>query len=195
MPTLRLTPDLAQRADALLPRLDGAPELRALGKVRRSAVLRLAIEEGLAALERRFARGPEGAPPSAAGATRPPPYQDILALLRTIDERLQALEARGVEPPAAPQDRLRPEDIVTALRAIDRRDLPPAGLIPVSVLRHHLGDPPGFDQVLWELYLAQRVILHRPKKPRALPEEERQAAFYHPVTGTLHHLVSLPEAK
>lgn len=51
--SLRLSPDLLERADRLVPLVSSDPLARAGGDVHRSTVLRLAIELGLAALESR----------------------------------------------------------------------------------------------------------------------------------------------
>lgn len=49
---IRVPSTLAERADALTPILAADPELGAVGRVTRSAVLRLALARGLASLER-----------------------------------------------------------------------------------------------------------------------------------------------
>lgn len=54
--SLRLSPDLLDRADRLVPLVSADPMARVGGNVKRSTVLRLALELGLAALE---ARQPE----------------------------------------------------------------------------------------------------------------------------------------
>jgi len=53
--TLRLPSDLVDRVDALLPALNRHPELLAFGRVSRSAVVRLALADGLRRLEARVA--------------------------------------------------------------------------------------------------------------------------------------------
>jgi hypothetical protein len=52
--TLRLPPDLLERAERLLPGLGRDPRLSALASLSRSQVLRLALLEGLQVLERRY---------------------------------------------------------------------------------------------------------------------------------------------
>jgi hypothetical protein len=53
---LRLPRDLLRRAEALVPVLAEDPELRALGRMTKTAVLRLALVHGLEALEQRYRR-------------------------------------------------------------------------------------------------------------------------------------------
>ncbi|MCB9797280.1 MAG: hypothetical protein H6741_31715 [Alphaproteobacteria bacterium] len=49
---IRLPAELIERADALIPTLEGDRELRTWGRVSRAAVIRLAVLRGLEALER-----------------------------------------------------------------------------------------------------------------------------------------------
>lgn len=51
---LRLPSELVSRAEFLRPMIEKDPELRAWGRVSRSAVLRLAILKGLEALETQY---------------------------------------------------------------------------------------------------------------------------------------------
>ena len=51
---LRLTHDLLERADALIAVMAADPEVRALGMLTRTAVLRLAIARGLQDLEHQY---------------------------------------------------------------------------------------------------------------------------------------------
>jgi hypothetical protein len=57
---IRLPPKLIERADALVPRLIELPTYQGMGRVDRSAVLRIALSRGLYALEREAGapRGP-----------------------------------------------------------------------------------------------------------------------------------------
>ena len=55
---LRLTPELLAKADALVPRIEASPAGQ-WGRITRSAVLRMALTEGLTALERRYPAPPE----------------------------------------------------------------------------------------------------------------------------------------
>lgn len=66
---LRLPRDVLVRAEALVPILAEHPELRALGRLSKTVVLRLAVLHGLEVLEQR-ARRP------AARKRRPPPVTD-----------------------------------------------------------------------------------------------------------------------
>jgi hypothetical protein len=56
---LRLPRDLLERAEALVPVLADDPEVRALGRLTKTAVLRLAVLHGLEALEKRYRRSAE----------------------------------------------------------------------------------------------------------------------------------------
>ena len=56
---LRLTPELLHRAEALVRRVAKDPDVTVVGRVSRSLVFRLAIQEGLAVLERRYSSGKE----------------------------------------------------------------------------------------------------------------------------------------
>jgi len=63
--SLRLSPDLLDRAERLVPLVRTDPLVRVGGDVKRSTVLRLALELGLAALEARqppesAMEGPDG---------------------------------------------------------------------------------------------------------------------------------------
>jgi hypothetical protein len=62
--SIRLEPDISERAEAISAALGGRPEFRAF-RMTRAAVLRMAMLEGLAALEAKY----EIQPPKAA-ATR-----------------------------------------------------------------------------------------------------------------------------
>ena len=48
--SIRLPQDLLDRADALIPRLQGSPLMAAVGSVNRATVLRVAVALGLEAL-------------------------------------------------------------------------------------------------------------------------------------------------
>ena len=52
--TLRIPPEITARADALIPRLQGDLTLRAMGRISRSAVFRLALLRGLEVLEAKY---------------------------------------------------------------------------------------------------------------------------------------------
>lgn len=52
--SVRLPPKLLKRADALAAKLQKDPEVRMLGRVSRSAVLRLAVLKGLQVLEAEY---------------------------------------------------------------------------------------------------------------------------------------------
>lgn len=80
--SLRLSADLSARVDALAERLAADPRLAAAvgGRVSRSAVLRLALERGIAALEA------DAAPPAAAPV-------DVAAELAALRARLDDLAA------------------------------------------------------------------------------------------------------
>lgn len=62
--TFRLSTDMKQRIDALIPEIEKDPELAVLGTITRSKVVRLAILRGLGALEEQHvtpkARKPSG---------------------------------------------------------------------------------------------------------------------------------------
>ena len=51
---LRVSPDMEQRVDALLPKLAKDATLSAVGRVTRSTVLKLALSRGLEVLEREY---------------------------------------------------------------------------------------------------------------------------------------------
>lgn len=64
--TFRLSADMKQRIDALIPEIEKDPELAVLGTITRSKVVRLAILRGLGALEeqhRAAGKGPRKARP------------------------------------------------------------------------------------------------------------------------------------
>jgi len=65
--TFRLPRDLLERADALIERVAELPEYRAL-RITRSVVLRLALDDGLGALEARL--GVNGKSKAAGGRKR-----------------------------------------------------------------------------------------------------------------------------
>ena len=78
--SMRLPAELLQRADALIAELKMDPALSMMGKITRSKVLRLALSEGLAALESRHRLGssevelrPRASLPRARALTDPPP--------------------------------------------------------------------------------------------------------------------------
>ncbi len=54
---LRLPPAQLRRADALVRRVAKDPAVTVVGRVSRSLVLRLALQEGLATLEQRYGAG------------------------------------------------------------------------------------------------------------------------------------------
>src|SRR5919109_437958 len=56
---LRLPRELLERAEALVPVLAEDPEVRALGRMTKTAVLRLAVLHGLEALGKRYRRSTE----------------------------------------------------------------------------------------------------------------------------------------
>ena len=58
---VRVPADLARRIDSLTPTYASHPELGAVGRVTRSAVVRLALARGLACLERSAKRRNGGA--------------------------------------------------------------------------------------------------------------------------------------
>ena len=58
---VRVPADLARRVDSLTPIYASHPELGAVGRVTRSAVVRLALARGLACLERSAKRRQGGA--------------------------------------------------------------------------------------------------------------------------------------
>lgn len=69
--TFRLSGDMKQRIDALIPEIEKDPELAVLGTITRSKVVRLAILRGLGALEeqhRAAGKGPKKA--GTAGGRR-----------------------------------------------------------------------------------------------------------------------------
>lgn len=60
--TLRVPADLLDRADALVPAMEGDDEINTLTRVARSTVLRLALLRGLQNLERKYLK-PAALPP------------------------------------------------------------------------------------------------------------------------------------
>ena len=52
--TLRVPPDLRQRVDSLVPKIESVPHIRAAGRVSRSSVFRMAVLKGVEALEREY---------------------------------------------------------------------------------------------------------------------------------------------
>lgn len=61
--SIRLEPDVASRAEGLVAKLTTLPEFRPF-RLTRAAVLRMAMLEGLAALERRYGEAPAVPPPA-----------------------------------------------------------------------------------------------------------------------------------
>jgi hypothetical protein len=115
---LKVHPSMLRRADALQSTLAASPQFQAMGRLTRSAVIRLAILKGLEALE------------GEVGARDEP--------LRHTPRPIEARPAPVSERPATPaRSKQRPlsgmrKEIVEALRAY------PEGLSPVE-MRQHLG--------------------------------------------------------
>ena len=109
---VRLPEDLVRKADALVPFIDSDPTMQ-WGRVTRSAVLRIALAEGIAVLEERYCPEPEPAEQPAAGTLDTPPadtwlwwpgYQGGGGMRKS--HRLHTDSARTLcgayEPPAGP---------------------------------------------------------------------------------------------
>jgi hypothetical protein len=81
---LPLTPDLLARAEALIAAMAADPEVRALGRPTRTAVLRVALACGLRDLERRYqpqgsAHGSALHPSTPPQASTPRPLEGTLS--------------------------------------------------------------------------------------------------------------------
>ena len=54
--SVRIPDDLARRLDRLVPKIGKDPNLSAIGRISRSAVVKLALSRGVAALEAEFGK-------------------------------------------------------------------------------------------------------------------------------------------